>query len=339
MISGNTPETLLKRQLAFLDRLLDRGRFPAAHKAVFVRKEIKRCGKILFGQTVSHDFERTKGLSELRRPETAGELMQFLQAINWMRTSLLELAEVEAPLRGLLEECLCNTQRTKRLAARRVIGRREWTDERAAAWDAVRLHVSEAVPLNCLKPGFSVMMFPDASDKFWGICITVVPTGELTGSVAIADMSHEPLGFLSGPFRGSQERWATMEKEGFAIVSTFKRLPYLLWGGVAIHCDNRNLAYMFSGNKAPTSKAVAQRLQGYRVFLGQFPYSIVHIGGDDNCWGGPLSRWLTRPGGPVCVHASVKYAKVLFVARRAGGRCGGRAHPRYVALLDSEGLY
>ena len=102
----------------------------------------------------------------MRRPETAGELMHFIQAINWMRTSLPELAELEAPLRALLEECLCNTRRTKRVEARRAVDSNEWTDERMAAWDAVRLRVSEAVPLNHLKPGLSVM-FPDASDKFW----------------------------------------------------------------------------------------------------------------------------------------------------------------------------
>ena len=74
------------------------------------------------------------------------------------------------------------------------------------------------------------------------------------------------------------------------IVSTCKRLPYLLWGGMAIHCDHRNLAYISGANGAPTSKAVAQRLQGYRVFIGQFAYTIVHIPGDENCWGDLLSR-------------------------------------------------
>ena len=63
---------------------------------------------------------------------------------------------------------------------------------------------------------------------------------------------------------------------------------------------------------APTSKAVAQRLQGWRVFLGQLPDTIVHIDGDENCWADLLSRWVTRPEGPVCVHASVKHKKVLF---------------------------
>ena len=42
-----------------------------------------------------------------------------------------------------------------------------------------------------------------------------------------------------------------MDKEGFAIVSTFKRLPCLLWGGVAVHCDHRNLAYIFVRTERP----------------------------------------------------------------------------------------
>ena len=187
-----------------------------------------------------------------------------------------------------------------------------------APWDAVRLRLSEVVPLNHLKQGFSVMMFADASDKFWGSCITQVPMVELGGSVGIADM-----GFFFF-FRGAQERWEIVEKEGFAIVSTFKRLPYLLWGGVAIHCVNG----------APTSKAVAHRIQGWHVFLGQFPYTIVHIPGDENCWGNLLSRWVTRLGGSVCVHASVKYTEVLFAG---GDRFPTKEVVRDVQAAAAEG--
>ena len=61
-----------------------------------------------------------------------------------------------------------------------------------------------------------------------------------------------------------------MDKEGFAIVSTFKRLPYLRWGGVTIYCDHRNLANIFGANGAPTSKAVAQLGVGRRL-------SLIHI--------------------------------------------------------------
>ena len=75
-----------------------------------------------------------------------------------------------------------------------------------------------------------------------------------------------------------------MNKEGFTILSAFKRLPFLLLDGVVIQCD-QNLTYMFGANRAPTSKAVSQCLHGPRVFLGQLPHTIVHIHCDENCWG------------------------------------------------------
>ena len=70
-------------------------------------------------------------------------------------------------------------------------------------------------------------MFPDDSDEHWGSFLTQVPQKELDRGVSVRDMTHEPLGFLSGAFKGSQQRWATVDKEGFAVVGTFKRLEYL----------------------------------------------------------------------------------------------------------------
>ena len=55
VIWGGTPEIILKRLLAILDRLLGQGVFAAAQKAVSFRKEIMWCGNILSGKTASHD--------------------------------------------------------------------------------------------------------------------------------------------------------------------------------------------------------------------------------------------------------------------------------------------
>lgn len=69
-----------------------------------------------------------------RRLETADEFLQFLLAINYMRTSQPELAEIEASVCGLSDRWLCNERHTKPLAARReYIACCTWTDERAAA--------------------------------------------------------------------------------------------------------------------------------------------------------------------------------------------------------------
>ena len=91
-----------------------------------------------------------------------------------------------------------------------------------------------------------------------------------------------------------------MDKEGFAIVTTFKRLPYLLWGGVAIHCRHRNLAYIFwrersahiqgggtaSARKARVSRAVSvhYRVHPWRQQLLGRPAVALSDGG----WGSDL---------------------------------------------------
>ena len=77
-------------------------------------------------------------------------------------------------------------------------------------------------------------------------------------------MTHEPLAFLSGTFKGSQMPWATIDKEGFGIVSTFRRVEHFSWNGVHIFTDRRNLAYIFDREAWVTSvsKALAQRLEG-----------------------------------------------------------------------------
>ena len=58
-------------------------------------------------------------------------------------------------------------------------------------------------------------------------------------------LSHEPFRFLSGTCRGSQQRGATLDREGFTIVSTAPRLEYLLWREVRIYSDHHNLAHIF----------------------------------------------------------------------------------------------
>ena len=268
-----------KSLLSLLDEIRARlervGLFVAAHKCTFFARELVWCGKVYSNGVVSHDPARIQGLSEMRRPQTASELMQFLQASNWLRTSLPRMAEVVEPLRVFLEELMAGaSRRTKRVARNRVIKEDAWTEDRVRAWRAAQDLVAQAVPLHHPRPGCVVLMFPDASDLHWGSFLTQVPEEEFRRGVALEDMSHEPLAFLSGSFKGSQLRWATVDKEGFAIVNTFRRLEYLLWGGVHIFTDHRNLKYIFNPEACVTSvtKAMAQRLENWKCVLGQYRY-------------------------------------------------------------------
>ena len=80
-------------------------------------------------------------------------------------------------------------------------------------------------------------------------------------------------------------------------MSTFRRLEYLLWNGVHIFTDHRNLGYIFNPEACVTSvsKALAHRLEGWKGVLGQYRYTICHIPGKRNAWGDLLSRWVNIP--------------------------------------------
>ena len=83
----------------------------------------------------------------MRRPQTANELMQFLQAANWLRTSLPRMADVVEPLRVFLEQVMAGaSRRTKRVARNGAIQEDAWTAERVRAWRAAQDLVAQAVP-------------------------------------------------------------------------------------------------------------------------------------------------------------------------------------------------
>ena len=145
-----------------------------------------------------------------------------------MRLPLPNMAEVVSPLRALLERKLKGTTRTKRVASRKVISEEDWSEEIQAAWRSSRELLENAVQLNFRKQDIRVLMFPDVSDLFWGGFLTQVLEEDLVSGILVVDMDHEPLGFVSGGFKGSQLNWTVVDKEAFAILSVCRRLSYLL---------------------------------------------------------------------------------------------------------------
>ena len=138
----------------------------------------------------------------MRRPETAAELMQFLQVMNWLRTSLPRMAEVVAPLRLFLEELMAGAaRRTKPVAKIRAIPCAAWTEGRLMAWADAQDLVAHAVTLYHPLPGCQVLMFPDAYECHWGSFVTRVPDAEMDQNLPVEDMTHEPLAFLVVPLR------------------------------------------------------------------------------------------------------------------------------------------
>lgn len=117
---------------------------------------------------------RLAGLVTMSLPETARELMQFSQAVNWLRTRLCRewqraFGQFVCSLQDLEKRMVGGKRCTKRVAAFRAIAAGEWTSELVGAWDAEQDLIAHAVALSHHpKPVWVVFICPDTSDEHWG---------------------------------------------------------------------------------------------------------------------------------------------------------------------------
>lgn len=56
----------------------------------------------------------------------------------------------------------------------------------------------ETAPLSYPKPGWRVLLM------FWGCCVSQINEKEYAEGGPVEQMCHEPLGFVSGAFKGAQ---------------------------------------------------------------------------------------------------------------------------------------
>ena len=160
--------------------------------------------------------------------------MQFLQAANWMRLSLPNIAEILSPLRALLERKLKGTTRIKKVASHKVISEENWSEEIQVARQSSRVLLNDAVQLDFRKQNLRVLFVSDASDLFGVGFLAQVPEEDLMSGFLVLDMVHESLVFVSGGFTASQLNWDVVNKEACAILSVCRRLSYLLGDGFDI---------------------------------------------------------------------------------------------------------
>ena len=81
-IIGRSEKELLVNLRVALLWFMERGLFLAAPKLILFAKEVSCCGWLFSETGIRNDPGRLRGLVEMRRPETVGELMKFLQAMN-----------------------------------------------------------------------------------------------------------------------------------------------------------------------------------------------------------------------------------------------------------------
>eukprot|EP00644_Phytophthora_capsici_P005172 jgi/Phyca11/96115/e_gw1.1.1847.1 len=194
-------DTYLDKLAEFFSLLNQFGLKLSAKKTSLYQTEAKWCGRLINGDGVRHDPARIDTLRAMPYPTTAGELQQFVCAINWMRESIVDFARQVAPLQHRLDAALADTKRTKRVAAGIKI---ELTREECTAFDEVKEMLATSATLAFSNDSATTCLFTDASDVGWAVIVT---------------QQHKLLTCMSGTFTGSQLNWTVIEKEALPIVT------------------------------------------------------------------------------------------------------------------------
>ena len=98
------------------DLLEDKGWKLSLKKSKLFSEEIKWCGRIITAEGIKHDPTRIQALCDMQYPETAGDLMQFLCAAGWMRSSIVDFARLSKPLNEKLVDATSGKKKTKGVA-------------------------------------------------------------------------------------------------------------------------------------------------------------------------------------------------------------------------------
>ncbi|POM71351.1 CRN2-like protein [Phytophthora palmivora] len=244
---ANSPPALMKVLEHVLALCEQYGLKLHPRKCCFYTREALWCGKLVSADGVRHSPDRIQGLVQLPPPRTAGDLQQFICAVNWMRSSIPNYSALMGDLAALLEVAVTKAKSRKKSHLHRIllitIG---WDSRHEEALRGVKDALLRIVPLAHAKADWEVTLYADASDEHWGSVVTQVPASDL--GLPLEKQRHHPLAFLSGSFTGASRRWAIIDKEAFAILATCKRLSYLLLRprGFHIYTDHRNLQYIFN---------------------------------------------------------------------------------------------
>ena len=105
LINAAGEKRLLKLIQRFLELCARFGLKLHARKVDFFLKEAKFCGRVIDKDGARYGPRGMDTLLQMRHPEFASDLQQFLRATNWMRNAIPDYSRVISPRHSLMEQC------------------------------------------------------------------------------------------------------------------------------------------------------------------------------------------------------------------------------------------
>jgi len=220
LLYSPTLETHLEHLAEVLDRFRRAGLKLRLEKCQFLMSKVNYLGHVISDKGIEPNPEKVEAIRLLQAPTTVKGVRSFLGAIGYYRRFLGNFAEQAQVL----------TKLTKKNA------RFKWDNEAQEAFDILKEQLMKAPILACPDIHAPYTLYTDASAFAVGGILT-----------QIIDGKERTIQYLSKQLSDCQKRWATIEREGYAIVYCISKLRhYLLGAKVRVFTDHKPLVALFS---------------------------------------------------------------------------------------------
>jgi hypothetical protein len=299
---ADTPEKLLE-SLAYVFRCCrDRKICLSAKKCDLFLKEVTWCGRTISSEGIGYDPAYVQGILDLDLPKTVGDLQQFICSMNWIRSTIPHYNEHMASLVDCLRDIVSKVGSNKKkvLDRRFLVNYEEWNEQVINDFRKSKELLQGSIISTHYDPAIRICVFPDASDKHWGLFITQVPKEDL--QLSFEQQRHSPLLILSGSFKSGSMNWHIKEKEAYPIMVALEKARDLLRNpdGFSLFSDHKNLVYILDPDRRQVLKHADDRLSRWALALMSFRFTVEHIVGESNVVADMLSRWRIEYPQTVC---------------------------------------
>ena len=259
LVFGQTEEEFLLNLRTVFVRLDKHDLKLKAPKCAFGFQEIEWVGKVVSSEGLKMSRTRIQKLLDFPQPIIYKQLKSFLGFVNYFRDFIRNQSMLVKPLHRLL------TDYKKHLKIC-------WTPESVKAFTDTKEAVRNITTLYFLNDTDPITLCTDASDYGIG--------GYLYQTIDLVDY---PIAFISMSLSGPQTRWATIQKEAYAIFHCCMQLETLLQDRkFTILTDHKNLLYITSASNPMIVR--------WYMALSELDFTINYIAGSENIVADTMSR-------------------------------------------------
>ena len=190
-------------------------------KCFFGLEEIKLLGYIVNRDGIHTDPEKVKAIAKLTPPRDLKGVRSFLGMTGFYRQCLPDYAQIAEPLEEL-----------KRKYAHFV-----WGPSQSEAFEKLKQLLTSSHVMTAPRTDRPYKLYTDACDYAVGaILVQVDDSG-----------TERVIQYVSHSLSSVQRRWATIEKEAYAVVYAISKLrPYLYGADFTVYTDHKPLTSLFT---------------------------------------------------------------------------------------------